>query len=178
MPKLTELEGATLGMISTEGPCTPYRVRQFFRRSPSPYWSGSAGAIYPLVRRLQKKELITAQPFPTGKRAASAYRITRKGRQQLSHWIIDSGTAERAIGVPMDPLRARARFLSVLSPARQQRFLRHAEAQLRGFANIVENDCARKKPGDIFSYLTARGALLMSRARVQWIQEVRKALLR
>ena len=178
MQKLTELEGAALGMIATDGPCTPYRVRQFFRKSPSPYWSGSAGAIYPLVRRLEKQKLITAQPFPTGKRAASAYRITQKGLDQLSQWITDSGTSERAIGVPMDPLRTRVRFLSVLSAVQQEKFLRRAEAQLRRFAEIVENDCAGKKSGDVLSYLTARGALFMSRARMQWIQEVERTLLR
>ncbi len=177
MQKLTELEGAALGMIATDGPCTPYRVRQFFRKSPSPYWSGSAGAIYPLVRRLEKQKLITAQPFPTGKRAASAYRTTEKGQRQLSQWIIDSGTSERTSGVPMDPLRTRVRFLAALSPDQQRKFLRSAQAQLRSFAGIVEQDCAAKKGGDVLSYLTARGALFMSRARVQWIQEVERTLL-
>src|SRR5262245_13459166 len=46
---LTELEGTALGVIWAGQPCTPYRVRRVFLDSPSPSWSGSAGAIYPLI---------------------------------------------------------------------------------------------------------------------------------
>ena len=63
MPRTTsELEGAVLGVIWQEGPCTAYTIRKQFVASPSPQWSGSAGAIYPLVRRLEKKRLLALTP--------------------------------------------------------------------------------------------------------------------
>jgi hypothetical protein len=41
----------------------------------------------------------------------------------------------------------------------------------------IEADCHKKSSShDDYSYLTARGALLMARARLAWLQEVRTRL--
>jgi DNA-binding PadR family transcriptional regulator len=52
MTDLTDLEGAVLADVATRGTATSYAVAQTFSQSPSEYWSGSAGAVYPLVKRL------------------------------------------------------------------------------------------------------------------------------
>ncbi|HZE88705.1 MAG TPA: PadR family transcriptional regulator, partial [Verrucomicrobiae bacterium] len=65
---LSELEGATLGVVWSEQPCTPYAIRRVFQTSPSPFWSGSAGAIYPLVERLETRGLVRAEATMTGRR--------------------------------------------------------------------------------------------------------------
>ena len=44
-----------MALIAENGPATPYAVRKDFLDSPTPQWSGSAGTIYPLVARMQKK---------------------------------------------------------------------------------------------------------------------------
>lgn len=176
MQNLTELEGAVLGMIGVEGPCTPYRTRQYFLSSPSPYWSGSAGAIYPLIERLKARKLLVAHRVLTGRRAGQEYGISKKGLAELRRWILDGGTSDLATGVPMDPLRTRISFLSSLSPAQQQRFLTDIETRLRTFEALARRDSAEKKGKNVYSFLTARGAVLMSRARTQWIREVRRVL--
>ena len=176
MQRLTELEGAVLGTILVDGPCTPYRARQTFLSSPSPYWSGSAGAIYPVIKRLEERKLVKAEQTATGRRAAREYCITRKGLTQLTRWIIDAGESDSAIGVPMDPLRTRITFLSSLSSSQQRRFLTKVATRLRSFERMAEDDAAERKGKDAYAFLTARGAVLMSRARTQWIREVRRLL--
>ena len=64
----TELEAAVLGVIWQQGPCTAYAIRREFQTSDSPRWSGSAGATYPLLRRLEKLELIKSTENRRGKR--------------------------------------------------------------------------------------------------------------
>jgi DNA-binding PadR family transcriptional regulator len=54
------LEGCVLGILWERGPCTAYAARKVLRESPSPYWSGSAGAVYPLLARLEGRRLVRA----------------------------------------------------------------------------------------------------------------------
>lgn len=42
--QLTEREGAALGVVLRDGPVTSYAIKELFRKSPSEFWSGSAGA--------------------------------------------------------------------------------------------------------------------------------------
>jgi len=74
-------------------------------------------------------------------------------------------------------LRLRFRFLSALKPMEQRRFV---VAMIRKMAKSVketEADCHKKSSShDDYSYLTVRGALLMARARLAWLQEVRTRL--
>ena len=52
--RISELEGAILSEIEHRGQQTAFQVRKAFADSFSLEWKGSAGAIYPAVRRLEK----------------------------------------------------------------------------------------------------------------------------
>lgn len=116
---LTELEGATLGVILRDGPCTSYAVKELFRASPSDFWSGSAGSIYPLMQRLETRGLVASELGATGRRGRRDYRITAAGRRTFKRWLTD---AERAAGMGFDPLRTRLVFFDQLSPQARARF--------------------------------------------------------
>jgi DNA-binding PadR family transcriptional regulator len=174
MRTLSELEGAVLGLVWVHAPCTTYRVRQFFLRSPSPHWSGSAGAVYPLLERLTRRRLLVFETRFTGRRSGREYRLSRRGLEELRRWTA-GGISERTAGVPVDPLRVRIRFLGSLSPKQRNTFLSEARRKVRAHVRMVERDCrARRADGDTFSYLTARGALLALRARMTWLREVQQ----
>ena len=110
---LTELEGAALGVVVRDGPCTSYVVKEMFRGSPSEFWSGSAGSIYPLMRRLEERGLVASKRGSTGRRGHKVYRSTAEGRRVFRRWLTD---AERAAGMGFDPLRTRLVFFNQLSP--------------------------------------------------------------
>lgn len=116
---LTELEGAALGVVLRDGPCTSYAVKELFRASPSDFWSGSAGAIYPLMQRLEKRGLVASVPGSTGRRGRKDYRITAAGRRAFRRWLTD---AERAAGMGFDPLRTRLVFFDQLTPQARATF--------------------------------------------------------
>ena len=54
---LTELEGAILSEIYHRGQKTAFQVRRAFAASHSLEWKGSAGAVYPAVKRLRAARL-------------------------------------------------------------------------------------------------------------------------
>ncbi len=105
MDLLTDLEGAALAEIASRSKATSYAIAQAFSHSPSEYWSGSAGAVYPLVKRLAERGLLEPSPATTGMRARIDYRITPQGHSALEDWLLD---ARRASGMGFDPLRAHA----------------------------------------------------------------------
>ena len=172
--RLSEIEGCVLGYLAVEGQATPYSVRRVFLQSPNPQWSGSAGTIYPLIRRLLAQKLVRAQEVMTGRRRGQAVRITRIGERRLKEWFTVP-VPDWVAGVPPDPLRTRIRFLGALAPAEQRRFIRSAYRETEKQLRSVERDS--RQPGrDRYTALTSRGALLSMRARRQFLQEAAEVL--
>lgn len=173
--KLTELQGAALGVIWLKSPCTPYQVRKVFARSPSPHWTGSAGAIYPLIRNLESARLVASQRHKVGRRLGRRYSITPAGSRALQKWLQRAST-ERTIGVPLDALRTRISFFAALSPSARIKLIGKVQEQLVRHVKTVRAECRRRRVSDdIFSYLAMRGALLALQARQAWWQEVRRS---
>jgi DNA-binding PadR family transcriptional regulator len=171
MRKLSELEGAVLGVTSLYEPVTPYQIRKVFERSPNPHWSGSAGSIYPLVERLARNRLLSGRAHATGKRRGLKYNITASGRKVLRSWILEA-EHEKLVGIS-DLLRLRFRFLPALKVAEQRRFVATMIRKMTEEVEKIEADCHQTSSShDDYLHLTARGALLMARARLAWLQEV------
>jgi DNA-binding PadR family transcriptional regulator len=134
---LTELEGASLAVIQDEGGCTAYTVKERFRQSPSDVWSGSAGAIYPLMRRLEQAGLIVSSTDKADGRARRTYETTEAGKEALSTWLYDP---LKAAGEGFDPLRARLFFSDLFEPEALRSFIQET-SQLIG-------NSPRAKAGD------------------------------
>lgn len=176
MREPSELEGAVLGILANEGPCTAYAVRSRFLASPSPQWSGSAGAIYPLMQRLERQRLVASQAQRGTRRKGRLYSLTARGRRLLGVWLAPPLPAW-VVGVPPDPLRTRVGFFAALAPGERRAFLvearRGVDEQLRTIRLDVKES---GKAGDTWHHLVARGALAALRARKAWLAEVELTL--
>lgn len=166
---LTELEGTVLGVVRARQPCTAYQIRREFTDSPSPYWSGSAGSIYPLIARLERAGLLQARAAATGARRSRMVRLTAAGRAALVRWI-GPPVPREVVGVPPDPLRTRIPFLSALSPAARQRFLDEVELGILEMLKRAQEDLASGGHGDEDFAPMARAAIAMQRARLAWVR--------
>ncbi|MCC6229510.1 MAG: PadR family transcriptional regulator [Phycisphaerales bacterium] len=125
----SELECFVIGLIWQIGPASPYELRRHMQSSPSTQWSASAGAIYPLVQRLQRAGLLSSEAKRDGKRRRREYRITSRGLAVLRAWIGPPIGVE-AVTVAHDPLRSRARFLEALPEADRRAWFAAARAAL------------------------------------------------
>jgi DNA-binding PadR family transcriptional regulator len=123
---LTDLEGAVLAEIAKRGVATSYVVARAFADSPSEYWSGSAGAVYPLTKRLAARGMLTAIADADGKRARLDYRLTKAGRVAMEAWLLDG---ERAAGMGFDPLRTRMVYLDLVPAEKRQMLLANVRAR-------------------------------------------------
>lgn len=172
----TELEAAVLGVAWRDGPCTPYAIRQHFRESPAPRWSGSAGAIYPLVRRLESRGLVRSKQGARGQRRQRDYRITPRGMAAFRHWLRASPGPSDATLIH-DPLRTRVLFLAALPENEARSVVSDAVDALRREALQAKEDC-RKSANEkcLFSHFAARNALILTRARIRWLIEIQEEL--
>ena len=120
---LTEMEGAVLAVISRQLSATAYYVKEEFRQSPSDFWSGSAGAVYPLVKRLEARGLLSSEDESDGARPKRLFRVTDVGHEVLVSWLTD---VDRACSVGYDPLRTRLFFSELLDAGQLEDFLSEA----------------------------------------------------
>ena len=172
---LSRLEVAILGLVSTGAPCTAYWIRKQFRDSASSHFSGSAGAVYPAIRRLEKQRFVRGAGQTTGARKQRDYQLTARGDKALRDWLKPPLPLED-VTYSFDPIRTRVYCLGELSAEERRRFVDDALEQSRRYLAMVKKDCeARRRAGDALPHLGARGVLHEVRARIRWLGELQRA---
>ncbi|MGK2857349.1 MAG: PadR family transcriptional regulator [Thermoanaerobaculia bacterium] len=175
---LTELEKTVLGVVWLHEPCSAYTVRRDFLDSTSAYWSGSAGAIYPVLARLEALGLVRATEHPWGQRTKKEYAVSPRGRRELEEWIrppLETWTASPTF----DPVRTRIVFLELLEPAERRKFVDEAERNLR--EKITEAKRLRPQREATmsrFDYYSFIGTIFELEGRLRWLRWVRRAIAR
>lgn len=160
-----------LGIVWTDGPLTRYAIRSAFLKSRSSHFSGSAGAIYPLIDRLKGLGLVHATRHKRGNRESQQFTITPAGKEALKKWLWEDKSGLAA--VEFDPIRARVHFLGVLTPRQRERFIQDSIASLEN--EIGETEAlieSRRRAGNKWSVLGAIGALRTLDARLAWLHEI------
>jgi DNA-binding PadR family transcriptional regulator len=174
--ELSRFELALLGLVSQGAPCTAYWIRRQLQKSPSSFFSGSAGAVYPAVERLEKRSLIKATVLEEGRRTSRQYKLTAKGRKALETWLLPPFPPED-LAFTMDPVRTRVYYLEALSPEDRRRFVEEALVQARRRVVVVEAGSEeRRESGDRFSYLGGLGVVGEAKARVAWLEDLGREL--
>lgn len=179
--RFSDLEGFVLGLVWQFGPVSPYEVRQIMLDSPSTQWSASTGAIYPLMRKLERTGLVKGRSERKGKRASRSYAVTPAGVTRLRSWL-GPPLSREAVSVVYDPLRTRARFLGVLRPEQRGEWIAAALGALDEVQRAVERwntIYPQRAPGSerhlTLAFLT-RHAELDLHGRRQWLADVRDAV--
>ena len=168
---LTELEACVLGLIKVKGPCTPYVVRKEFEKSPTPHWSGSTGAIYPLFKRMKAQNLIKEESSTNDRRGGKLYILTGEGDKALEDWLYQALTPQ-VIGTPPDPLRNRVLFLGLISKVKRKNFLGRVKDGLEEQLKNVTDAREDFDPENYFDYLQMSGAVFAAQARLDWIVKI------
>jgi len=172
----SELESFVLGLLWQIGPSSPYDLRRHMLASPSTQWSASAGAIYPLMRRLESVGLLSSAHAQNGKRERRVYSITPPGKSALKQWIGPPLAAD-AVSVMYDPMRSRARFLGALPKSQRAAWLKTARAALDQVeANVRSWHEQFGDSDDPFRALMTRHGELDVQMRRKWLDELERLL--
>lgn len=161
---LTELEGSVLVEIGHRGNHTRFQVRRAFETSPSSSWSGSAGAVYPAIKRLVEAGLIDAGPPQSGLRTRSLS-LTAQGNKALERWFSDVAAAS-SIGA--DPFRSRAGLWETLAPGRRAQVIAAMRAGVEQELGKLVARTTLDPVEDIGNQLAIR----LQRLRLDWLAEI------
>jgi DNA-binding PadR family transcriptional regulator len=174
--RITELEGAVLGVVWSLGPITAYGVLQRFSASTTRGWSASTGAIYPAIKRLTREGLLESTPELQDRRSTRLLAITEAGKSALRDWIM--GLEHWMGGAPVDPVRTRMNYIGILSRGQQLALVENARSNARRALNEIASfvpDPGHHREGVA---IAARGVRADIEARIAWLGEVEKLLSR
>jgi DNA-binding PadR family transcriptional regulator len=161
---LTELEGSVLSELHHRGRQTAFQVRRSFSTSPSIEWRGSAGAVYPAIKRLERDGLIEAEAKGDG-RATRLLSVTAAGIEAMMLW---AGDPTRACSVGIDPFRMRAGIWMGLDASRRAGVLASVRQEL---LDGIERLAAWRRHGDAIERASVDLSLRLQRARLDWLDE-------
>lgn len=128
--ELTNIEQVLLAMIA-KAPSAGYDLKQQFATTPMGVYQPSSGALYPALRRLERRGLVRAEPDQPGQPVRSGrryvYHITEQGRAVHAAWVrepVDPAEISRELPlhlirfVMMEHLVPRAEVLAFLTAVR------------------------------------------------------------
>lgn len=170
---LTELEQCVIGVVWRDGPMTAYEIASLFAASLSPYWSGSAGAIYPVVKRLAGRGLLSGTEKAWNRSKRTLLTVTRKGRSALRAWLRPPLAVE--VGAPsFDSVRTRMFFVEALPPAGRLAFVQDAMRVSRAQLVLTRRRLAEQEAaGEDSEALGSLGVIYELEARLRWLGAVR-----
>jgi DNA-binding PadR family transcriptional regulator len=136
---LTDLEGTIVSTLLRWPGESAYFVRQAFINSPSRFWSGSGGSIYPAIKRLEARGVLVSHPRKVGRKKSIGYELSDYGRSICLAWV---GDPVRACDTGFDPFRLRLANLAFMSRTDQRRTLLAWRDEINASFVIIEQ--ARK----------------------------------
>ena len=168
---LSELEGAVLGIVARKQPLTAYAIRKEFESAVTQSWSASAGAIYPLVRRLVDGGLLSETTKQDDGRGTILLRLPPAGRARLIDWV--KADDLKALGPAADTMRTRGFAFSELPLKDRIRVLHDWRAITERSIELTREQIERfKQEQDRTAAIATRGTQLQLEARLQWIDEM------
>jgi DNA-binding PadR family transcriptional regulator len=168
----TSLGFALLGLLQ-QAPASGYDLRKFFISSPMKSFSDSPGAIYPALRRLEKKGLIRGQVQDrAGLRRRQVFRLTATGQAELKRWASE-GISKTEIVSGMKDLMLRFGFMDqVLGQEASMQFLKRLIAELRAYVPTLRAYFeGMGKDVPLSGRLALESGILHYESTLQWARE-------
>lgn len=135
---LTNTAYVILGVLQY-GPKSGYDIKARVDISTRFFFSASYGQIYPELKRLRARKLISGTSHKTGRRARTVYELTDAGRERLREWMLSPGAGieirdEGLLKVFLSGTLSREEQAGRVDAMRAER-----EAQLENL-NAIKND--------------------------------------
>jgi len=169
--KLSTIELMLLGLCHENGPCSTYMLMKLMSLSGSSFYKSRAGTAYSVTKRLVTGGFFEQVPQDVGD---PHIKITEKGIQALREWVTPPISAQD-IAHSADLIRLRFYFISVVDAEARIAFIDDCLAGLKERLGFVE-ERMRLNAGDghYFATLAGLSSLMETRARIEWLEHVRK----
>jgi len=173
---LTDFEQILLGLLA-RSPSSGYELKKFFAATPAVVYQPSSGALYPALRRLERRGLLSAEQAPSaGKRRQRRYQLTPAGQAAHGRWLrqpVEPSTVGADLGTHL------MRFVMaerVLAPEEVLSFLDELASALETFiATIADYLTTAPLPG-CHPRLALRHGIEVHQASLDWVRSAIETL--
>ena len=164
---LTEHEGMLLALIIREQPVRPYQLYKIFEQSPVTSINSSKGQLYPAIRRLKTKGLISSREVGGDGRNVEELSATQEGVGAAASWVVE--IRDDHINLE-DPLRTRILSFDLLSKEQRIAWISNAKALVKARRQIVEEFNRNNMiPYQRFAFMST---MEMLRIKMEWLDEL------
>lgn len=174
---LTDLEAAAVGEILKHQPCTAHFIRTCFRESLTSHFSNSAGSVYPMMKRLEKRRVLKSVKSKEGRRYVRYYSVTSEGQADLRRWLTtDLGDQEL---ISIDPIRTRLLYLHRLPKSKRVGWINRRKNELKTQIAEIRKQSLRIDSGSrdaIYQELAIENAVVNIQTRLKWLGKVESRL--
>ena len=167
------LESIALGMVLEED-LTGYDIKKMIENGIGVFYKASFGSLYPALKRLTEKGLLTTTEKPQGSRQKIFYHITTEGQKQFFDWL----------SLPMEIFEgtnthlAKVYFFDKLQSEVRERLLFEYEINNRNYLKKLgdlEKQYSKMDNSDCFYYKlsTLYYGICVTQKAIQWCQHIR-----
>ncbi len=167
------LESIALGMV-LENDLTGYDIKKRIETDIGVFYKASFGSLYPALKRLTEKGLLTTTKKPQGNRKKIFYHITEEGQNQFFDWLSSPMNIFEGTNTHL----AKVYFFDKLSPEIRERQLFEHEINNRNYLKRLEDlekQYSKMEHCDCFYYKlsTLYYGINITQKTIQWCQHVR-----
>ena len=125
-------------------PMNGYQIKQFIRMSMTNFMDASFGSIYPTLKKLKEKGMVSSEDVVEGGKLTKVYTIEKKGRRAFEEWLGEPVSVGKAKQWHLVKLF----FFDVLDVESRKEhfefFINDAQQQLDHLDQIAEGTCEDK----------------------------------
>ncbi len=166
------MENVILGFLMIK-PMSGYELRKSMLNSTGVFYDSSFGTIFPTLKKLKEKNLISTDSQSNGKRTVLVHSITEKGKNMLNKWLISGDNY----------LKLRYEFLAKIffsghldKSTIESTIINHMH-ELQGTLNMIsELESKSHEPQDPFHVYTVEFAKDFYRFLYQWNLELKNRI--
>lgn len=156
-----------LALIIREQPVRPYQLYKMFEESPVTSINSSKGQLYPAIRRLKEKGLVSSHLVAGDGRKAEELSATDEGVHAAAAWVIEIG--DNHINLE-DPLRTRVLSFDLLAKDERIAWISKAKSLVKARREVVEEFNRNVTlPYQRFAFMST---IEMLRIKMEWLDEL------
>lgn len=167
------LESIALGMV-LENDLTGYDIKKMIENGIGVFYKASFGSLYPALKRLTDKSLLTTTESPQGNRKKIFYHITEEGESQFFDWLsspmdIFEGTNTHLAKVHFfDKLPSEIRERQLFEfEINNRNYLKRLEDLEKQYEKIENKDCFYYKLSTLYY------GICITQKTIQWCEHIR-----
>lgn len=168
---LTDDEGTFLALLVRIQPATAYQISKVYAESPVSNFGTSKGKIYPMVRRLKERGLMSSRSLGGDARKSEVLNVTARGREAVRGWVKQ---IEPNHILPEDPLRTKVQSFDLLSREEQLDWISSARSALaHKLAELEEYGSSVTVP---FKEQVHDNAVSSVESRIAWLDRLEASI--